>query len=74
MKSDFNTNKWFKNQYLKENNNHVLSPQEYLEKELPHIYSYGNDIDYLDALQAMEEYAKYISDWEINNYRQNIER
>ena len=74
MKSNFNTNKWFKNQYLKENNNHVLSPQEYLKEELPHVYYDGKDIDYLDVLQAMEEYAKYISDWEINNYRQNIER
>jgi hypothetical protein len=74
MKSDFNTNKWFKNQYLKENNNHVLSPQEWIQQNMPNIDSFQDNYSWDDLSTAMEEYAKYISDWEINNYRQNIER
>jgi hypothetical protein len=71
---NFSPHKWFRNQYLNENENHVMSPDEWIKKELQYIYNDGNDIDYFDALQAMEGYAKYISEWEINNYRQNIQR
>ena len=64
----FSPHKWFRNQYLNENDNHVMTPDEFIKKELPFIHSW-DDIQYTDLLSAMGQYAKYISDWEINNYR-----
>lgn len=60
MKDNFNHHAWIRNQHLKENQDNILSPQEYLKKYLPHVYNDGNDIDYFDALQAMEDYAEYV--------------
>jgi beta-N-acetylglucosaminidase len=38
------------------------------------IDSYQDNYSWDNLSEAMEGYAKYISEWEINNYRQNNQR
>ena len=71
---NFSPHKWFRNQYLNENENHVMSPDEWIQNNMEEIDSYQDNYSWGDLSEAMEGYAKYISEWEINNYRQNIQR
>ena len=71
---NFSPHKWFRNQYLNENENHVMSPDEWIQNNMEEIDSYQDNYSWSDLSEAMEGYAKYISEWEINNYRQNNQR
>lgn len=71
---NFSPHKWFRNQYLNENENHVMSPDEWIQNNMEEIDSYQDNYSWSHLSEAMEGYAKYISEWEINNYRQNIQR
>jgi hypothetical protein len=57
MKKDFDIHQW-QAKFLKEDSERIMTAMEYLQKELPHMYS--RDYNY-EIADAMKEYAEYLS-------------
>jgi len=57
MERDFNIHNW-QAKFLKEDSERRMTAMEYLQKELPHMYS--RDYNY-EIADAMEQYAEYLN-------------
>jgi hypothetical protein len=62
MKDNFNHHAWIRNQKLSEMDvAYPMSAMEYLKNEIPSIYNTPNNVQQPHVIQAMEEYADYLS-------------
>ena len=57
MERDFNIHEW-QAKFLREDSERIMTAMEYLQKELPHMYS--RDYNY-EIADAMEQYAEYLN-------------
>jgi hypothetical protein len=58
MENNFDMHQW-RAKFLKEDSQRKMNSMEYLQEELPHLYSANGDISQSDIAYAMDQYAQY---------------
>ena len=60
MKDNFNHHAWIRNQHLKENQDNIQSPSEWIQENMPDIDAYQDNYSWGHLSTAMEGYAEYV--------------